>query len=197
MASDRSNVPEAASYIQSEEFKAGTGHLDRNVEKAVWLVQQQGFGLREAAVTFKLSPNVVRSAVGAVHGGRDIGHVGRPRALHKANELDLVLRIQEAQQDGHPLTRPQCVELANEIFTQQLVLDRAAGRISLEKEIEWIRRPPRLSSSHVSNFLQRHPELQIRRRKGTLLKKPCAGTESESSPPSVTRRRLSRKRARR
>jgi hypothetical protein len=154
-----SRIKEVRLTITGSEFSHATKSMATNAEKAVWLVDQKGYRIHDVAVALGLTTNVVRSAIGAVHEGREVGHVGRPRTLHEQNEAELVRRIDDAHSHGNTLTKSQCLEIANEIYQQQLEADRAAGRINPEKEIEWEQNPPHLSTSFIGSFLGRYPYL--------------------------------------
>ena len=81
------------------------------VEKAVWFVNEKGFRVHDVAMAFEISPNVLRSAIGAVHEGRIIGHVGRPRILHADSEEELCRRIAAAHEEGNTLTKAECLDI--------------------------------------------------------------------------------------
>lgn len=103
-------LEEVRSTLQSDEVIASTSKMTQ-VERAVWLVDNKLFRIPDVSVVLGLSPNVVRSAVGAVHDGREIGHVGRPRTLHDSSEDELCSRILLEHENGNTLTKSQCLEL--------------------------------------------------------------------------------------
>lgn len=103
-------LEEVRAALASDECKTACAGKSA-VEQAVWLVDTKKFRIPDVALVLELSPNVVRSAIGAVHEGRKIGHVGRPRTLRDSSENELCKLIIEAHENGHTLTRPQCLEI--------------------------------------------------------------------------------------
>lgn len=100
--------------VREAALEASVRHATQDmgtVEKAVWLVNEKGFRVHDVAIAFDLSPNVLRSAIGAVHEGRTIGHVGRPRILHEGSEEELCTRILAAHNAGTTLTKAECLEI--------------------------------------------------------------------------------------
>lgn len=96
--------------LRTEEVQIATAAMSL-VERAVWLVDHKLFRIPDVSVVLDLSPNIIRSAVGAVHEGRVIGHVGRPRTLHVESEEALCDRISLEDDNGNTLTKSQCLDL--------------------------------------------------------------------------------------
>lgn len=113
-------LEEVRSALRTDEVKAATSQMT-TVERAVWLVDHKLFRIPDVSVVLDLSPNVVRSALGAVHEGREIGHVGRPRTLHDDSERELCEKITVRSEEGHPLTKAQCLVLVRSSATLALL----------------------------------------------------------------------------
>lgn len=121
-------LEEVRAALRTDEVKTATSKMTL-VERAVWLVDHKLFRIPDVSVVLDLSPNVVRSALGAVHEGRVIGHVGRPRTLHDDSEKELCDKITSKSLEGHPLTKAQCLVLVRQSSAQaQLSLASKHGR---------------------------------------------------------------------
>jgi len=110
----KSRAEERISEVREAALEAEVSHATQDmgpIEKAVWIVNEKGFKVHDVAVAFDLSPNILRSAIGAVHEGRTIGHVGRPRILHEESEEELCRRILAAHSTGATLTKAECLEI--------------------------------------------------------------------------------------
>jgi hypothetical protein len=51
---------------------------------------------------------------------------------------------------------------ANEIYVEQLKVDQAAGKLSVEKSNELNSGNPHLSASFINTFLHRNPDLHVK-----------------------------------